>query len=183
MIFCPQWSPLFSFGKYLVLFFFFQSSSARHICSFLYLLRALRQLCLLGVEVVSLLVQETCLGPTRPSTQSLGGQRSSALRAGWLPVDHPLLDTLWLPNCAWKLQGDAPTGTGPNCAVTGSLQQLNSRDDPSFQDSGLLPGTGYLNDIDTDREYTCFFVGPLTLWVLETDFNCWNYEEYLFSQF
>lgn len=87
-------------------------------------------------------------------------------------MDHPLLDTLWLPNCAWKLQGDTPTGTGPNCAVIRSLQQLNSRDDPSSQDAGLLPDSGYLSNTDTNREYLCFFVGPLTLWVLEVDFRC-----------
>lgn len=86
-------------------------------------------------------------------------------------MDHPLLDTLWLPNCAWKLQGDTLTGTGPNCTVIGSLQQLNSRDDSSSQDTGLLPGSGYLSNIDTNREYSCFFVGPLALWISEVDFR------------
>lgn len=79
--------------------------------------------------------------PRRLSSRFLGRQRTSALGAGWLRVDHPLLDTLRLPNCAWELLGDTLAGTGPNCTLIGPLQQLNSRDDLTFQDSGLFPGT------------------------------------------
>lgn len=45
-------------------FFFFSSSSTKQICSFLYLLTALSQLFLLGVEAACVLVQETCLDLT-----------------------------------------------------------------------------------------------------------------------
>lgn len=75
-----------------------------------------------------MLVHETCLDPTptRPSSQCLGGQRTSVPRTGRLRADHSL------PNRAWELLGDTPAGTGPNWATVGSLQQLDSRDDPSF---------------------------------------------------
>ena len=97
--------------------FFFSSSSTKQICSFLYLLTALSQLFLLGVEAVCVLVHETCLGlmPVRPSSPCLGRQRTLALGAGRLPVDHPLLDTLQLPNHAWELLGNTLHGTGPKC--------------------------------------------------------------------
>jgi len=63
------------------------------------------------------------------------------LGVGWLGVDYSLLDTLWLSNHAWELLGNTLDGIGPDWAITGPLQELNSRNDPSFLDSGLFPGT------------------------------------------